>query len=1154
MEELKVIKLQNKIRGHIAARKDSSKVYKGKNIDLLNEILRRNIAETLFNARLVLPINKRDYFIKWTYTQVKSQVKDFDNFSSTTYCDMSGLFRKMEKLPFHQEIEWISYLIKNNNDKINDFIKLKSELEGNIFNGNYSQIIEILENFDLKYGASLTTIQFRIAVEHFFHGLQAQKKYSNLIRTKHKQGLLSFITYFTSVRNEDKTIFSKYVDDIKERVNNHLYYKKHTWTQNYLLYRLANIWPEDIDGISDIFMIEQTNSIIDLYETIISFYQKCIYENKIDLFNLIAKSLLNFKDIKDCRLEKIKINLNHHSTKDLFFHEVLDRDTSILDSILIGNKMNYSIQRDHIVVNKYYNDIWSIIYLSLINNPDEAEENFIDVISNNLFVFLSSTKNKSRNYNNLVKISMNFNLIKLVNDLKNFIDQIYGDKPKNNYEIKNISLNSPLIGVEEGYSNNVVTLSGRVWSGQTITSDSKNAIDISKLLESIVYAKKMNYSYSIEILNSIKTELSIINNIKDEMLINNYFLNNSVDNILEIILDKNIITEFKDRSSYLKILLNEFTEDHYAEIDNPLKKVNLLHFASILLNNDDLSTHTRRCIKQVCNINGAELPSEIKDISTNDEELINFLSYVCIPSNLELSRIKLLSSTEKVNQERIKILENLISVDKRYNEIYHQEIMKIRYRMLLDEGQRLVAASRIHVDTEGFKKWTIDEISEDFERYLDLLKIEGHIDKTDYSEILQNMIDGGSSETSFKPTSDADALLMTIVRKLQNAFLFNSSFGLDFFLSKRIRHQSFIGMLRAPLEQSKLITTKTTENGSYRDNEYWLENLCSTEVTCREKLGSIFNDFSKSFDECLISLKDDILQLKSNEKPSGLITSLFSSNLIEILKVYLHESTLVDSLDMFIDLLWASINSSLIETREYINITVSKQIGLHFDKLKAQVKKEMPNIDSKFYDFDAKITECSRDVQAALVEVGAWFTRSDLEAHTKYLSPEEIIQLAFDTAKKCLDKPLNNLKYNVDTSKSSSELKIPFSNLPFINDVLFTLLNNVLRHSYLENPEIDCVISFDDSLKTFNIAMKSDCTPKSKSKNISIVNEIRQLIESNNFSSRTRLEGKSGLIKLANLASQSKQSSIKFDYIGDTKFTVDLVLAFVVKQFDLEDD
>ncbi len=104
MEDSKIIKLQNKIRGHIATRKDSSKIYKGKSVDLLNESLRRNISETLFNARIVLPVNKRNYFINWTYTQVKSQVKDFDSFSTVTYCDLAGLYKKWKNYHFIKKL------------------------------------------------------------------------------------------------------------------------------------------------------------------------------------------------------------------------------------------------------------------------------------------------------------------------------------------------------------------------------------------------------------------------------------------------------------------------------------------------------------------------------------------------------------------------------------------------------------------------------------------------------------------------------------------------------------------------------------------------------------------------------------------------------------------------------------------------------------------------------------------------------------------------------------------------------------------------------------------------------------------------------------------------------------------------------------------
>ncbi|MDC5626386.1 hypothetical protein OFN08_18315, partial [Acinetobacter baumannii] len=264
------------------------------------------------------------------------------------------------------------------------------------------------------------------------------------------------------------------------------------------------------------------------------------------------------------------------------FFEIKFRETVLADKIFNERKLDYLEQKNKLLSSKYYNDVWSLIYLSFIGN--ENEEDFIDILIKNLYIFLSSNRNRGKTHNDLIKIATNFNLIKSIKDLKNFLDQVYGERPSNKYEIRKISLNSPFLGVEEGCSTNAESLSYRVWNNKTSLDDKKTAVDISNLIESINQSKKLNYLESIQILNSIKSDSSIINNFKEQVLINNYFLNNNIDDILKLILEKSIITEYKERSSYLKILLNEFTEQHYIEIENPLKKVNLLHFASILLN------------------------------------------------------------------------------------------------------------------------------------------------------------------------------------------------------------------------------------------------------------------------------------------------------------------------------------------------------------------------------------------------------------------------------------------------------------------------------------------------------------------------------------------------------------------------------------------
>src|SRR5690606_28509940 len=101
-------------------------------------------------------------------------------------------------------------------------------------------------------------------------------------------------------------------------------------------------------------------------------------------------------------------------------------------------------------------------------------------------------------------------------------------------------------------------------------------------------------------------------------------------------------------------------------------------------------------------------------------------------------------------------------------------------------------------------------------------------------------------------------------------FLHSTTGGLDFFLSKRIRHQSFIGLARGPLEFENLITTKETAASQYRENEYWLSKFGDVPDADLPKISDAFTTFAIAFDEAILTVKDRTFHVRSAEHPEGI--------------------------------------------------------------------------------------------------------------------------------------------------------------------------------------------------------------------------------------------------------------------------------------------
>ncbi|WP_336026041.1 hypothetical protein [Acinetobacter pittii] len=1124
-------KLQNKVRGAIAERK-SQKVFDGKSLNLSNEKLKRDIKQIFFLARSDLEFKDFRKFIIWVNQQIESQVKDYNQYTNKSYIDVAGLFTHMPEVSWERELSWVIERLISEAEKLNDFFQLLIKIENMAYHGDFKNIFDELENFEKLNGASLWSIQLKISFEQTFNGLAEQKKYANTFRKLYKTGLLSYIVFFISSRNEEKTNYLKFVEDFENSISKHKYYKERRELTNFLRYKILGQYPNEVNEIKDLLLIEQAHSIYDIYDTFINVIQNLILRNQTYFLEKFSKKFEQLDILDDYRIKKIisflrNKSIINNSNREYKWYDYNDSSKIASERIFVENNLT---------------DIWGIINnaYNLYHNEFYNGENLFEQTMNGFLNFTKFNKTSAIILNQYNKHVLNFDLLPTIKAISLIIKPLSDVKIDCKLEYSSFGLNSPTIGLEDKKIN-----IDKLYK--------KNEINLFLKVIKLLNIKDYSSAYHI-LVDLVQSDNQFIRNYCKHNLLKLCFLQNDTIGILHVMSSMNL--EFLNNyDSYIfKKIIKSIKYQDVKNIDNYLDRENLINVCLLHSDDSNLLASLRLGIKSVCNLYNVDKPSELTKLPMN-AELINFLAEICVPNNLDMCRLKALKGSKLVIDERIEICNRLRSIDKINSDRYEHELSRLNYLKTLEEGKKVLSSSRIYVDVDAFKKWAIHEISDEISRYQDLAEIVPD-QNVQYLELIQGIYSNENYLSNFIPESDADLLLLNILRRCEQAFLFNSNWGLDYYLSKRIRHQSFIGRLRNELEQSQLITTKVSENGSYQDNQFWIDYLCVEHHELKDKLQKVFKNFSASFDKNLLDLKENKLHIKSVEKPDGMLILNTPSNYIPILRYVMKQDDMDSILTSLVDILWGSLSNSLKSTKNYINNDLSHHISLLFDNLKLNIKKQigdqLPAINSKYLELDQKITGCNSSIQAVLIEIGNWFTRNELEAHSTYIKPDEMIDLAISTA----SKSLNNINIEIENTirvidSSDEDFRLSLSNLPVFNDIYFILLDNVQEHSLLDNPKVISNTIFDCDNNRFEIEFINECHSRSKIKNSETVNRIYAEIKSKSIV-RSRQEGNSGLIKLVAAEDNSDNFSIDFGYNTDKSFRVKLVYPLIRTEFIYE--
>jgi tetratricopeptide (TPR) repeat protein len=374
---------------------------------------------------------------------------------------------------------------------------------------------------------------------------------------------------------------------------------------------------------------------------------------------------------------------------------------------------------------------------------------------------------------------------------------------------------------------------------------------------------------------------------------------------------------------------------------------------------------------------GAALPSQIDPQATNvDGELFDiYLDQVCSPAVLD--KFMAIENTDQVEIERLEICRILSERDLVGRQRYLDEIQEITRRRVVRERFEQVERTKIYVDTEGVKRQAERTLRDTYTRFAVALADVGEASERvrmmrKVQEILSEIdADGVRIHFTDLPASERELMFERLVRDFMRMLISSQEYGLEAYLSTRVRHGTMGNQLRSAFEVNSLITQR--DGGVYQPDRFWPEALNLGYNPLAGWLSDRLARFSEAIDAAIEDLVRRRVQVRSDTCPNGLfVFQSFNYDIIRLQSEIVPDTSFDVFLDKVIDQFWRVLELSLSAVRGYIEEDFLQVVHAIIDDLERDVVQELSGINSSL--LRAAIAAARTQMSVTVANVANWFT------------------------------------------------------------------------------------------------------------------------------------------------------------------------------------
>ncbi|MDH4461968.1 MAG: hypothetical protein QE277_11115, partial [Flectobacillus sp.] len=1072
--------------------------------------------ESILNFSNNVEIELRAF--KTLYTQVLLGKNPFPKYYSELYNDNKQYYTES----LAQEMNWQVLAFLKCSEPICKFIKLRNVFEHNLLIGNYEQARLILDTIEKDICISFWSLEHRFILDEYQFGHEKNWETNrNINSDKTNAQFVKVFSSMYSVKAEHRVSFFQYNEEFSSweaEIGN-----KHVKLSEYFRFKGNYFSISKYNHLAGILFYESQASIIDRYLLFIRISQHVIIEPSPTDNNLkfLLKKLND--SIDDICIEQMLISLdtsytykNIHYTSSIEVMNIIDEYTkgdyqkckSLLKFYLKENNGNYA----------ELCELYAKCLVELKCDYENITETFgiIDKISKIYYDILSKVVLTDNALVDLVKLAYTFNSSHIGLQLYAFLKIELGWKTEIDYSFLS-RLNSKFINpnlISSFYKNREIAQSlinnlVKVYP-ESVTANlfrdfyQSYLINQTRDFSKIPYVKNIIYQLRSALLNSKYSEsitkysallqydsLSIIT--QYEVVTNLFFCYLQCQDF------RNCVRLFT--TNYLKNVHLIRRMNMNSVIDNVIKgkfknigEINTLIELPIcfkILCSDKIKV--KQSYELFLKSNSCTKPNEIISIKDKFEDckLIYFLRYVCIPEIMQLSTE--FESTEKVNVERITICQFLTQYDEANSSIYRSEIVNLTQRNMVSKVIAKIDEGKIYVNEDKIKQLfllnstkrdvlNLQKISDSENNYLTKDFFDRTLDLKSFTEnnkfkkvdtiVYINVDEKGELKSKNNPAFDDFKKMFLEIR---NHFLANREYGLDSYLSTRIRHGTLINHIRSVFEQYNLITSQV--DGEYTSNEYW------ERIGFRQSdLNRILSDFSKKIDSLLSELKEELIQYKTEQKTdkSKALFNYAYENDTEILMLYLSK---IESFEEFVELAFLELRKKTDRILESIQRQLNTDVKEQFVKLLTDTEHDLLNLGNKqlFTELLNNINLCRTDIQNKLNYISKWFSLSESSFDGKYE-----LRILAETSVQITKHIHPNYNFNLEISlRESLNIKGEFHQ-HFI-DLMNNFLFNIIKHSELTCEEVNAKLIISEVEDTLYLTFQN-CVADVSKHNLKLIN------------------------------------------------------------------
>lgn len=423
--------------------------------------------------------------------------------------------------------------------------------------------------------------------------------------------------------------------------------------------------------------------------------------------------------------------------------------------------------------------------------------------------------------------------------------------------------------------------------------------------------------------------------------------------------------------------------------------------------------------------NGVERPSQLRHTyHTYPPEKLNLLlEKVCVLEVLEFSCAY--QSTLDLEGERLDILRWLSESAPEKKSQFQEELREILRAQSIRSTIQHVHQSKIYVNTDFFRTTWAQSVGEPFERIKGGCQLESAIPGQD--KIAKRL--------SFNVFHN---VFLTVLLK---DYIFNNEYGLDSYLSTRIRHGTLVGQLRSEFEKHGLVTRQAA-GGGYHENSRWLENLryCGFDDEYVEKASETFAQFSETIYVIIDEVRSQWIQIRETSSDVGMFDFTFTES--ELVEIYTEVVT-AESIDVFIERLLAQCWNRTCRDLAHIRFRLRGELQAKLLGALDTLERDLvatPRQRAQAFDLVSAITSCRTGIQVQVATVADWFTSN---ARGDILSFD--LDLLVDACVTFISKIMPESYRKVEKDVPSILLRGEFIDHFF--SVFSILIENVFKHS-----------------------------------------------------------------------------------------------------------